>query len=135
MPHLQFDINFKIPPDKKEKFKMFAEKKFSEIMKTGSDHIAISIRECGRNDLSLGRASKDQSICLMNLDIRAGRTKSQKRNLAILYMKGLRDILGIQEENQYLTFTEHSGEQFNLIEKNLDDWEINDDPLKKERDN
>ena len=81
----------------------------------------------------LNSIDKNQSknIPSMNVDIRAGRTKSQKRNQAILYMKGMKDILGIEEENQYLTFTEHSGEQFNLIEKNLDDWEINDDPLKK----
>ena len=133
MPHLQFDINFKISSDKKEKFKIFVEEKFREIMKTGTDHIAISIREFGRNDLSLGRTSKNKLICLMNLDIRIGRTKSQKRNLAIIYMKGIKNILGIEDENQYLTFTEHSGEQFNLIEKNLGDWEENDDPLKKKK--
>ena len=67
----------------------------------------------------------------MNLDIRSGRTKTQKRNLAITYMRGVRDILDIAEENQYLTFTEHSGDQFHLIEKNLENWKEDDDPLRK----
>ena len=53
---------------------------FSKIMETGKDHIAISIRELKKNNLSLGRA-KNEYVCLMNLDIRAGRTEKQKIKL------------------------------------------------------
>ena len=131
MPHLQFDINFKISSNKKKALRTYLEEQFCKIMQTGSDHIAISIRELDINSLSLGRTEKNQHLCLINLDIRSGRTKAQKRNLAISYMKGLKNILGIYEENQYLTYTEHPGNQFHLIEKTLEDWEENDDPLKK----
>ncbi|MFL2676364.1 MAG: hypothetical protein ACJ0G5_06660 [Alphaproteobacteria bacterium] len=38
------------------KFIRFVEHSFSEIMETGTDHIAISIREEEKSSLSLGRA-------------------------------------------------------------------------------
>ena len=80
MPHLQFDINKKIDKGVKQKFIKFVEHSFSEIMETGTDHIAISIREEEKSNLSLGRANKNQDICLMNLDIRSGRKKNKSRN-------------------------------------------------------
>ena len=40
MPHLQFDINKKIDKGVKQKFIKFVEHSFSEIMETGTDHIA-----------------------------------------------------------------------------------------------
>ena len=50
-------------------------------MKTGTDHIAISIREFSQQSLTLGRAEENDIVCLMNLDIRSGRTNKQKKQL------------------------------------------------------
>ena len=79
MPHLQFEINKTLDKKIKIKFIKFAEESFSKIMQTGSDHIAISIREFKKGNLSLGRADLNDFICLMNLDIRSGRTVKQKK--------------------------------------------------------
>ena len=98
-------------------------------MKTGSDHIAVSLRYINRNSLKLGRAINNDKICIMNLDIRIGRTFKQKRALAISYMRIFNNILQIKQQNQYITFTEHKGEDFHLMEKSLIDWQENDDPL------
>ena len=49
MPHLQFEINKKVSDDSKEEFVNEIRKTFSEIMDTGVDHIAISIREYDKN--------------------------------------------------------------------------------------
>ena len=65
----------------------------------------------------------------MNLDIRNGRSEDQKRKLAIIYMEGVEKILSIKKQNQYLTFTSHQGNDFNLIERSLEDWIPNDKPL------
>ena len=70
MPHLQFEINKKLNKDLKEKFIKFVEVSFSEIMQTGTDHVAISIREFEKSNLSLGRAKNHQFICLMFLLVR-----------------------------------------------------------------
>ena len=53
MPHLQFDINKKLNKESKNHFISFVEESFSKIMETGKDHIAISIRELKKNNLSL----------------------------------------------------------------------------------
>ena len=55
MPHLQFDINKKVDESSKRSFITYVEDKFSSIMETGSDHIAISIREHDKSNSSLGR--------------------------------------------------------------------------------
>ena len=65
----------------------------------------------------------------MNLDIRTGRTNQQKRELAIKYMEGVKEILGIKLNNQYVTYTSHPGNDFNLYEKSLKEWTDNDNPL------
>jgi len=131
MPHLQFNINIKVSPSQKKKFFEFVKKEFSKIMKTGTDHIAISLKEFQKDELHLGRAKNLESVCLMNLDIRVGRSEDQKRQLAKNYINGINKMFGIKKENQYLTYTSHEGIDFNLFEKSLESWKQNDDPLKK----
>ena len=128
MPHLQFDINKKLYEEVKQKFIRFVEHNFSEIMETGTDHIAISIREEEKSNLSLGRANKNEDICLMNLDIRSGRKKKQVVKLIKTLMVGVDKIFKIKVSNQYTTITNHPGDEFNLFEKSLSNWKANDDP-------
>ena len=128
MPHLQFDINKKLDEGVKQKFISFVEHSFSEIMETGTDHIAISIREQEKSNLSLGRADKNEDICLMNLDIRSGRKKKQVEKLIKTLMVGVDKIFKIKVSNQYTTITNHPGDEFNLFERSLSNWRANDDP-------
>ena len=131
MPHLQFDINKKVSPSKKKKFHDYIKLQFSRIMKTGTDHIAISLREFEPDSLTLGRSNIKESVCLMNLDLRDGRTFLQKRNLVKSFINGVDLIFGIKKRNQYITFTSHPGKDFNLEETSLKDWVKNDKPIDK----
>lgn len=128
MPHLQFEVSKKLTKGSKEKFIEFVQLKFSKIMQTGTDHIAITIREMNAENLSLGRSIKNEAVCLMNLDIRTGRTRSQKKELVKTLIIGAESILGVKVKNQYVTMTNHAGEEFNFFEKSLTDWKENDDP-------
>ena len=129
MPHLQFEINKKVSKESKEEFVNEIRNAFAQIMDTGTDHIAISIREYDKYSLTIGRAEITDDICLMNLDIRVGRTIEKRRELALSYMEIVKENLGIDQKNQYITFTEHKGEDFHLIEKYLSQWETGEDPL------
>ena len=129
MPHLQFEINKKVSDDSKEEFVNEIRNTFAQIMDTGVDHIAISIREYEKYNLTIGRASINDDICLMNLDIREGRTIEKRRELALAYMEIVKENFGINQKNQYITFTEHKGEDFHLVEKYLASWETGEDPL------
>ncbi len=129
MPHLQFEINKKLNKESKKKFSCFVEESFSKIMETGKDHIAISIRELEESNLSLGRA-KNEFICLMNLDVRTGRTDKQKLRLIKTLISGVEKFFNIKKNHQYVTITNHKGIEFNFYEKSLTDWVKNDDPAK-----
>ena len=129
MPHLQFEINKKVSNESKEEFVKEIRESFSEIMDTGTDHIAITIREYDKYSLTIGRANPTDDICLMNLDIREGRTMEKRRELALKYMQIVQQNFGINPKNQYVTFTEHKGEDFHLVEKYLASWESGENPL------
>lgn len=129
MPHLQFEFNQKVENKIKDKFAKEIREYFSEIMDTGTDHIAISIREYDKYNLTIGRANPEDDICLMNLDIRDGRTIEQRRELALRYIDIVKTNFNVEAKNQYITFTQHAGEDFHLVEKYLSGWEPNEDPL------
>ncbi|UTJ06297.1 tautomerase family protein [Arcobacter roscoffensis] len=129
MPHLQFEINKKVCKETKEEFAKQIRDVFSEVMDTGKDHIAISLREYEKYSLSIGRADPKDDICLMNLDIREGRTIEKRRELALRFMEIVKVNFQVDTKNQYLTFTEHKGEDFHLVEKFLASWESGEDPL------
>ncbi len=129
MPHLQFEINKKIKINVKEVFVEQIRKTFSEVMDTSTEHIAISLREYEKYNLTIGRANPNDDICLMNLDIREGRTIEQRRELALRYMSIVNELFGVENKNQYITFTEHTGEDFHLIERYLGSWQKGEDPL------
>ena len=98
MPHLQFEINKKVSDDSKEEFVNEIRDAFSQIMDTGVDHIAISIREYDKYSLTIGRATPTDDICLMNLDIREGRTIEKRRELALAYMEIVKENFGINQK-------------------------------------
>ena len=129
MPHLQFDVNKELNNEQRKVFVEYVKRVFSEIMRTGVNHIAVSLREFPKFSMTLGRAELGDFVCFMNLDIRTGRTNKQKRELAKKYMEGVEEILGIKLNNQYVTYTSHPGNDFNLYEKSLKEWTDNDNPL------
>ncbi len=130
MPHLQFDINIRLSEEDRTEFCEFVKVQFGKIMKTGTDHIAVTLREYEKGSLSLGRAKKNESVCLMNLDLREGRSDKQKRDLVDAYMNEVSKKFGVSVANQYVTFTSHTGADFHLYERSLTNWKKNDDPLK-----
>ena len=129
MPHLQFDVNKELNNEQRKVFVEYVKRVFSDIMRTGVNHVAVSLREFPKFSMTLGRAELGDFVCFMNLDIRIGRTNKQKRELAIKYMEGVKEILGIKLNNQYVTYTSHPGNDFNLYEKSLKEWTDNDNPL------
>ena len=129
MPHLQFDVNKELNNQQRKVFVEYVKHVFSDIMRTWVNHVAVSLREFPKFSMTLGRAELGDFVCFMNLDIRTGRTNKQKRELTIKYMEGVKEILGIELNNQYVTYTSHPGNDFNLYEKSLKEWTDNDNPL------
>tara|TARA_B100000963_G_C22594929_1_gene657359 strand:- start:328 stop:720 length:393 start_codon:yes stop_codon:yes gene_type:complete len=128
MPHLQFDFNKKLKDSQKEKFIQFVKETFADVMQTGEGHIAISIREFPKISLNLGRVKIGEQVCLMNFDIREGRTKEQKRKFVRTIMQEVEKTFEIKLNNQYATYSSHPAVDFNLYEKFLKNWVKKDNP-------
>ena len=125
MPHIQIDINRNLRSDQKKVICRNVVEIFSKVMKTGKDHIAISIREFDKDNLYLGQVRDiSNGIVLMNIDLRSGRTTKQREILKSELMEGLSQITLIPVESMYVTYTEHPGQDFHLSNRNLDDWSL-----------
>ena len=123
MPHLQFQINRKITDGEKAPLAERGRQLFAKVMGSGTDHICISIRECGTYDLSIGRVKEpEKGVAIVDADIRAGRTLEQRRTLVVGFIDLLQEILNIPREHTYVTITEHKGEDFHMSERYLSDW-------------
>ena len=130
MPHLQFQINRHIPDATKVALAQRVRQLFAKLMDTGTDHISISIHECGTHDLSLGRVKQpEKGIALIDADLRKGRTLEQRRILALGFIDLLQELLQIPPEHVYITFTEHPGEDFHMSDRVLANWQKDEDPL------
>ncbi len=128
MPHLQFELNFTPTTEEKRDFAEAVKGYFSEIMSTGTDHIGITFRCYGPDDLVFGRAGNGQ-IAFLNADIRMGRTADQKRRLAMAILGEIVRAWQMPEENVYIIYTEHDGPDFQLSDRVLPSWKTGEDPL------
>jgi len=130
MPHLQFDLNFTPPAEKKTRFAAAVVGHFARVMDTGTDHIAVSLRCAEREDLAFGRSPDPaRGIAFMNADLRRGRTAEQKRRFALAVIEELEKTLGVPRAAVYVIFTEHDGPDFQMHDGVLPSWSAGEDPL------
>ena len=130
MPHLQFELNFPADAAARRRFAGAVVRRFAEIMDTGTDHIGVTLRTFGRDDLTFGRADgADGRILFANADIRVGRTRDQKRRLALAFMSEAEQAFGLSQRSIYVVYTEHDGEHFQLCDRVLPSWSAGEDPL------
>jgi len=130
MPYLQFELNFNVSDPDKIAFAARIKDHFAGIMDTGTDHIAVTLRCCGRHDLSFGRSSNPaDGIAFVNADIRGRRTGEQKRRLSLAFIGELQQSFKVPQENVYVILSEHPGEHFHMHDRVLSDWSQGEDPL------
>eukprot|EP00123_Amoebidium_parasiticum_P019417 comp25177_c0_seq1/m.46967 comp25177_c0_seq1/g.46967 ORF comp25177_c0_seq1/g.46967 comp25177_c0_seq1/m.46967 type:complete len:136 (-) comp25177_c0_seq1:323-730(-) len=130
MPHLQFEFNFTPSAQDKGTLAKTVVDLFGTVMDTGTDHIGITFRCYAKEDLVLGRTDpQDGRVVFLNADIRNGRTKDQKRRLALGIMDAINGLWGVPKESMYIVYTEHDGENFQLSDRVLPSWKEGEDPL------
>lgn len=130
MPHLQIDVNIPLSDVCRKEIATSLKRLFSEIMETETGHIAVAIREHGTFSLDIGRVSDHSAgVAHVNADIREGRSREKRRQLALGFIDALHKTAGIPKKHIYVTFTEHKGEDFHLHERHLRSWHPGEDPL------
>ncbi len=130
MPHLQFETNFRPTSAEKKELAEAAVRRFAEIMDTGTDHIAVTVRCFAPEDLTFGRAAPSGGrTAFVNADIRLGRTRDQKRRLSLAFIEEIARAWRVAPEAIYVILTEHDGEHFQLSDRVLPSWSPGEDPL------
>jgi phenylpyruvate tautomerase PptA (4-oxalocrotonate tautomerase family) len=130
MPHLQFEMNFTPSTEDKKRFSAAVIRHFAEVMDTGTDHVAVTLRCFASEDLTFGRAAPSGGrTVFVNADIRQGRTREQKRRLSLAYIDEAARTFGVAPEAVYVILTEHDGEHFQLSDRVLPSWSQGEDPL------
>jgi hypothetical protein len=130
MPHLAFHLDFAPPPEERQRFGAAVVRHFADAMDTGTDHVGVSIATYPRGDLVFGRAEQaERGIAFLDADIRAGRTREQRRRFSLAVMAELERSFGVPQRNVYVVFTEHDGEHFHMDDRVLPSWTPGEDPL------
>ncbi len=130
MPHLAFHLDQDPSPQARRRFASAVVEQFATIMDTGTDHIAVSVQGYPAGALVFGRvADPGRGLAFVDADIRLGRTREQKRRLALAFMEELERAFGIPARNAYVVYTEHDGEHFHLDDRVLPSWSPGEDPL------
>lgn len=128
MPHLHFELNFTPSGDDKRRFAQAVVAHFARVMDTGTDHVAVTLRCLGADDLTFGRA-RPGKIAFLNCDLRNGRTPAQRRALALAIIADLGAMLGVPPESTYVIYTEHEGPDFHLHDRELPRWTEGEEPI------
>ncbi len=130
MPHLQFELNFAPPAEEKRALAAAVIRHFAEIMDTGTDHVAVTVRTFAAEDLTFGRAAASGGrAAFVDADLRLGRTMDQKRRLSLAFIGELAARFGLAPEAVYVILTEHDGHHFQLSDRVLPSWSAGEDPL------
>ena len=125
MPHLQFEVSEPIPEAEARDFAAWVTDLYSDVMDTGTGHVAVTVRDDVA--VALGRAGADDPVAVLNADVRAGRSFDQREDLAMRVIEEMAERWGVDREHAYVVYTEHPGEDFLLCEGALEGWSEGED--------
>ncbi|WP_435100133.1 tautomerase family protein [Halarchaeum sp. P4] len=108
MPLLQFDTTLTLDSARKESFADFVRETYAERMRTGTSHVAVTVREHDDAALSIGRGVEGDCLFL-DAEVRRGRDDETKRDFALAVMEHVHEEYGVPTPNLKVVFTEHRG--------------------------
>lgn len=120
MPHLRFDLSAAVTDAERASFADWVAETYAEVMDTGTEHVGVLVVE---SDPQLGGAEPEDSVALVNADVRVGRTVEQRHALARRLTAELGDRFEVPERTVYVVVTEHEGADFVLGGEPLDAWD------------
>jgi phenylpyruvate tautomerase PptA (4-oxalocrotonate tautomerase family) len=122
MPLLQIDTTVRMSSDEKTELAEALRERYSEIMDTGTDHVAVAIRPREPAELSLGRETADDRLFVLDADIREGRGFESKRAFVLAVMEFVASEHGVPEPNMKAVITEHEGPQMMGYDRVGSEW-------------
>ncbi|QLC33054.1 tautomerase [Halarchaeum sp. CBA1220] len=108
MPLLQFDTTLSLDATETEAFAAFVRETYAERMRTGTSHVAVTVREHDESALSIGRGVEGD-LLFADAEVRRGRDDETKRDFALAVMEHVHEAYGVPTPNLKVVFTEHDG--------------------------
>lgn len=111
MPYLQLDTPFSCSPETKQRLAKRLGEIYARQMNADVRRITVAIRELGEGGLWRCGEGAPRPAALLMCDIRAGRPATQRAELARMLIDACKEIVGLQDDNLNVEFTQHSGDE------------------------
>ncbi len=113
MPYLQLDLNDHYPVDRKRELAKAMSETYAHMMSVDIRRISVAIRELGQGGVwRCTEAGGDPvPVSVMMLDIRRGRSRELRMEVAKALCRHCVDILGLEENRLNVEFTQHTGDE------------------------
>jgi len=124
MPYLQQYTPFTYTVDQKQRLAKRMGEIYAEVMSASISRISIAIRELGEGGLWRCSAGDPRPVTLLMCDIRVGRPKEVRAELARQLVEACFEIVGLDETTINVEFTQNTGdEMYHTMYGGLsDDW-------------
>jgi phenylpyruvate tautomerase PptA (4-oxalocrotonate tautomerase family) len=111
VPYLQLDVANRYPVDVKRDLARRLGVEYARIMQTTSDLVTVAVRELGEGGVWCCSAGEPGPAALLSCDIRRGRAREQRAELAQALIDVCVETLGLRSDRLAVEFTQHSGDE------------------------
>jgi phenylpyruvate tautomerase PptA (4-oxalocrotonate tautomerase family) len=111
MPYLQLDIPNRYPLDLKRDLARRLGETFAHIMQTTPDLVTVAFRELGEGGVWWCGEGGPEPAALLSCDIRRGRPREQRAELAEALIDACVETLGLRSDRLVVEFTQHAGDE------------------------
>ena len=129
MPYLQLDVTHTYSVQDKKRLAKKLSETYAKIMQVDIRRISVAIRELGEGGLWRTINGELEATAMLMCDIRRGRTKELRLEVAKALCRDCREVLGLSEESLNVEFTQHAGDEMYhpLLGGYSPEWESNED--------
>ena len=111
-PYLQLDIPNRYPLDLKRDLARRLGETFAHIMQATPDLVTVAFRELGEGGVWWCGEGGPEPAALLSCDIRRGRPREQRAELAEALIDACVETLGLRSDRLVVEFTQHTGESW-----------------------
>ena len=111
MPYLQLDIPNRYPLDLKRDLARRLGETFAHMMQSRPDLVTVAFRELSEGGVWSCGAGSPEPAALLSCDIRRGRPREQRPELAQALIDACVETLGLRADRLVVEFTQHAGDE------------------------
>jgi len=111
MPYLQIDVPKHYPVEVKRTLARRLGDSYAQIMQTTPELVTVAFRELGEGGVWCCGAGDPEPAALLSCDIRRGRPREQRAELAQALIDACVETLGLRSDRLVVEFTQHTPDE------------------------